>query len=178
MIIAGLGNPSYEYKFTRHNIGYLIVENIAEEKKASWRKNKTFIYAEFNDSILLKPLTYVNRSGVAIKEACEKFAKEFIIITDDVDLPFGRIRIRKKGGAAGHNGLRSIIEAMGTEDFPRIRIGTGPRPPGNILVNYVLSPFSKEEMLQLPFIIRDASDAVYIILEKGIEKAMNIFNSR
>ncbi len=178
MIVAGLGNPGDEYRFSRHNVGFLVVENIANEKKIKWIRERYFLFASFNDTILLKPMTYVNRSGIAIQEACERFNKPFLVIIDDVDIPFGKIRIKKKGGAGGHNGLQSIIEIMETREFPRIRIGIGPRPPGYELVKYVLSPFTPEEMKVLPSIIKDASKAVYMILEEGIEKAMNVFNSK
>lgn len=181
MLIIGLGNPEYRYKFSRHNIGFLIIEEIAEENGCKFYKKNSFAliakWEQWNKDILLvKPTLYMNNSGIVVKKLVEEYNRPFLIVTDDVDLPFGRLCIKNKGGAGGHKGMESIIATLGTQEFPRLRVGMGPRPPGNLLTDYVLSPIEKEELKELPNIIEKAKDAICTIIKEGIEIAMNRFN--
>ena len=187
-IIVGLGNPGPKYQFTRHNIGFLIVDHLAKEYRLPFTLGKKSFKSEIalgtiknHKVLLLKPLTYMNRSGeavVAVLNFYKNKPEDLLVIHDDLDLPLGKIRIVKKGGAGGHNGIRSIIASLGTREFPRLRVGIG-RPQGGMKVaHYVLSNFTKEEMLLVNKIVEISTDAILTIIEDGIDKAMNQFNGR
>ncbi len=185
-LIAGLGNPGREYQNSRHNIGFRLINSLAErleitfsrmESKALVTKSK---YLD-RSIILAKPQTYMNLSGQAIGSLV-KFYKipleNLMVLYDDVDLPFGRIRIRPAGGSAGHKGMESIINQLGTQDFPRLRFGVG-RPPGSKgAASYVLRDFSGDEADFLPQFLDRGTDAVITFIAEGLVTAMNLFNSK
>ncbi len=185
-IIAGLGNPGSQYEMTRHNIGFHIIDYIADEKGV--RVNKLKFKALYGETrignekvILVKPQTYMNLSGESIRDFCEFYKlppENVIIINDDVSLEPGRIRIRAKGSAGGHNGLKSIIYQLNSDGFPRIKVGVG--APGHKdydLADYVLGRFTKEEIPLFEKVIKCAAQVCDEIVTNGTESAMNKFNS-
>lgn len=186
-IIAGLGNPGKKYENTRHNIGYQVVDELAGkhgisilELKFKGIIGKGMIGGE--KVILVKPLTYMNLSGECIREAVSYFkideTAELIIIADDVSLDVGQIRIRKKGSAGGHNGLKNIIAQLGHEEFMRIKMGVGEKPSGYDLADYVLGHFTGEDEKILSESRKNAVLAIETIIDAGIEKAMNLYNTK
>ncbi len=184
-LIAGLGNPGREYVNSRHNIGFMLVNCLAERLETSFSRleSKALVTKskyQGRSIILAKPQTYMNLSGQAISSLV-KFYKipfeNFMVLYDDVDLPFGKIRIRPAGGSAGHKGVESIINHLGTQEFPRFRFGVG-RPPGSKgAAAYVLQNFSGEEADFLPQYLDRGSDAVLTYIVDGLVTAMNHFNS-
>ena len=186
-IIAGLGNPKKEYDNTRHNIGFAMIDALADKYNISVMniKNRALTGKGIINGqkvILAKPLTYMNLSGESISALVEYYkidvSAELIVISDDISLPPGQIRIRKKGSAGGHNGLKDIIRHLGSEDFQRIRIGVGEKPKGYDLADYVLGHFSREEQ---PFIkegIDKAVCAAEMMLAEDTDRAMNEFNRK
>ena len=178
-LIAGLGNPGEQYAFTRHNMGWLCVDFLAVNNNLGRAQEK--FHAEFwkmNDVILLKPLTFMNSSGLAVSEAVNFYKIELsdvLIVYDDMALPFGKLRMRAQGSAGGHNGLISILGALGDIHVPRLRIGIGKAPGG--MINYVLGHFPPEEQEQLPKVIAGAAEAVDVWLKNGIQRAMTIVNA-
>ncbi len=178
-LIAGLGNPGIEYSFTRHNMGWLCVDHFALNNDLGKPQNK--FHSEFwkhNDIIFLKPLTFMNSSGIAVSEAVNFYKIELsdiLIVYDDMALPFGKLRLRAQGSAGGHNGLISILGALGDIHVPRLRIGIG-KAPGE-MINYVLGHFPDEEREKLPEITDRAEHAIKIWLEKDIQKAMTLVNA-
>lgn len=184
-IIAGLGNPGRKYVGTRHNMGFEALDAVASKYKIDIKKAKfNAIYGEGNIEgekvVLVKPQTFMNLSGESIREFKSWYKVEnsqIIIIYDDVSLPVGKMRIRAKGSAGGHNGMKSIIYQLGSEDFPRIKIGVGsPENPDYDLADYVLGKFSKAEVKELVQMAINTADAVGEIIKTGIEKAMSSFN--
>lgn len=186
-IIAGLGNPGKQYEGTRHNIGWQVIDEIADkygirvlENKFKGLIGKGMIGGE--KVILVKPLTYMNLSGECIGEIVNYFkideTAELIVIADDISLDVGFIRIRKKGSAGGHNGLKSIISHLGHEEFIRMKMGVGDKPAGHDLADYVLGHFNKEENEVLIKVRKDAVLAIETIISDGIEKAMNLYNTK
>lgn len=183
-LIAGLGNPGEEYEWTRHNIGFIVIDGLSRQFNIPLRhKTKTFIYGKGEMDgiavILLKPITFMNRSGVAIRSALEKFKgiEDILIIYDDLDLDFGVIRIRRDGSSGGHRGVESIIQTLGIVDFIRVRIGIG-RSQKLSPERYVLSPFTKRERFIVEKIIEDAIVAISTIITKGVSYAQNIFHKK
>lgn len=182
-MIVGLGNPGLRYRHTRHNIGFLAVDNFAKIKKAGVNKkgfHSLFGKIEINgeEAVLLKPQTYMNNSGAAVAEAVEKFAvgpEDILVICDDINLRLGIIRLRPKGSAGGQKGLKSIIKELNSEDFNRLRIGIG-YGQGRDLTDYVLSGFRAGEKRFLKEVLGNSADAISVWLEEGIEAAMNKFN--
>jgi PTH1 family peptidyl-tRNA hydrolase len=180
VIVFGLGNPGDEYLFSRHNLGFMVSDALALER--GWRfrswKNSLVATGRFKQEELwiIKPMTYMNESGRAVKEALAAHDDRFLVVVDDVDLDFGYLRIRKQGGTSGHNGLASIAQHLETEEFPRLRIGLGPRPDGADLSAYVLSPFTQSQIDDLQMIIQKAKDAVLLTAVRGIDVAMNEVN--
>ena len=178
-LIAGLGNPGTEYAFTRHNMGWLCVDHIVNNKNLGSPQNK--FHAEFwkdGNIIFLKPLTFMNSSGIAIGEAVSFYKidlSDVLIIYDDMALPFGKLRLRASGSAGGHNGLISILGALGSLEVPRLRVGIG-KAPGD-MINYVLGHFNEEERNNLPAIVDNVERAVNTWLEKDIQKAMTLVNA-
>lgn len=181
-LIVGLGNPGSQYEDTRHNIGFKVVDNIAKEYNIEFSRQKFkgicgegFINGE--KVILLKPTTYMNLSGESVREVIDfyKLSNEnVLVIYDDISLDVGRLRIREKGSAGGHNGIKSIIAHLGTDIFPRIKVGVG--QPNVDLVNYVLGKFSKEEMEVLNESIDASTKAVKDIINDNVKTAMNVYN--
>lgn len=179
-LIVGLGNPGNLYRKTRHNVGFMLLSLLAKGKGLRFdKKYCRSRIAEGAGIILAKPYTYVNLSGKAVKALLNRLSippGQMLVICDDVALPLGRIRIRRRGSDGGHNGLRSIIKEIGTEDFPRLRIGIG-REGIRDLVEHVLGEFKEEEKKVLEKVLQMATEAVGCILKEGIESAMNKYNS-
>lgn len=185
-LIVGLGNPGRQYKSNRHNIGFMLLNRLAERLETSFSRleSKALVTkAKYNDQsiILAKPQTYMNLSGQSVASLV-KFYKipleNLLVAYDDVDLPFGRIRIRPSGGSAGQKGISSIIECLGTKDFPRLRLGVG-RPPGSkSAASYVLKNFSGEDAEFLPHVLDRAVDAVFTYITYDLETAMNRYNPK
>lgn len=179
-LVAGLGNPGREYEQTRHNIGFLVVDRLAAQFGSTWEKSSKWgaISAKCGEVILVKPMTYMNRSGEPLG-AIGQFYKikppEILIVLDDLALPLGRLRLRARGGAGGHNGLESILARFGTEEIPRLRIGIGAAPRDDS-VDYVLSRFFDEEKSLVASTIDRATEAVKWAIDKGLVSAMNNFN--
>ncbi len=178
--IVGLGNPGSKYEFTRHNIGFRVIDLLSGRwgVRVERYECNALIGKKGSEIALVKPMTYMNRSGEALKELSLKYGaspSDFLIIYDDLHLPFGSIRIRRSGSSGGHKGMESIISALGTEDIPRVRLGIGPPPPRGYEY-FVLSEFTDEEMRILPIFLARAADAVETIINEGIEKAMSIYN--
>lgn len=183
-LVVGLGNPGREYKHTRHNIGFMLVDQLAARMgtKFTRTQSKALItdgrYQE-RKIILAKPQTYMNRSGNATR-ALLKFYKldpnHLLVAYDDVDLPFGAIRLKHSGGSAGHKGMQSILEQLGTDRFPRLRLGVG-RPPGQMqAADYVLKPFNQDEEDFLANFIERAADSAQAFFVHGIDYAMTHYN--
>ena len=186
-IIAGLGNPGQKYEGTRHNIGYRVLDELAKkydinilESKFKGLIGKGMIQGE--KAILIKPLTYMNLSGECIGEAVSYFkideTAELIVVADDINLDVGQIRIRKKGSAGGHNGLKNIILHLGSENFIRVRMGVGDKPVGYDLADYVLGHFKREEEELLSESRENAVLAIETIISEGPDQAMNLYNQK
>lgn len=184
-IIAGLGNPGREYAGTRHNIGFSVIEQLADQYNISMTEKKhKAVYGrgriEGEKVILLEPQTYMNLSGESILDAVQYYKldpeQDLLVIYDDIDLEAGRLRIRAKGSAGGHNGVKNIIANLGTQIFPRIRVGVGAKPKGWDLVDHVLGRFSREELSLIEEGKKAACQAVGIIIGQGVEAAMNQMN--
>ena len=183
-LIIGLGNPEEEYSKTRHNMGFNAINKIAEKYEIEMKKTKfNGIYGRGNIEgekvMLIKPQTYMNLSGKCVKEFVEFYKIEsdkILIIYDDMDIEPGKIKIRKKGSSGGHNGIKSIIEELGTEEFSRIRIGIGKPQYKNDKINYVIGEIQEEDIEKLEEGVDKAKDAVIEILKNGIDTAMNKFN--
>lgn len=179
-LIAGLGNPGREYEQTRHNIGFLVVDRLAAQFGSTWEKSSKWgaVSAKCGEVILVKPMTYMNRSGEplgAIAQFYKIAPPEILIVLDDLALPLGRLRLRARGGPGGHNGLESILAHFGTEEVPRLRIGIGTAPREGS-VDYVLSRFFDEEKALVASTIDRAAEAVKWAIDKGLVSAMNNFN--
>ena len=179
-LVAGLGNPGPEYATTRHNIGFMVVDQLAAQFGSTWEKSSKWevLSAKCGPVLLLKPMSFMNRSGYPIF-AVAQFYKieplEILVVLDDFALPLGRLRLRTGGGPGGHNGLESIIIQFGTEEVPRLRIGIGD-PPREGAVDYVLDRFFDEEKALVRSTIGRAVDAVKCAIDNGLVSAMNTFN--
>ncbi|MBE9076478.1 aminoacyl-tRNA hydrolase [Romeria aff. gracilis LEGE 07310] len=189
-LIVGLGNPGPKYDRTRHNIGFEILDRLAKSRSVSLDENRRFqgVAAEFRSAeqdriILLKPTTYMNHSGRAVRAVVDWYKLDpgsVLVIYDDMDLPVGKLRLRLSGSAGGHNGMKSIISHLGTQDFPRLRVGIGSSEKGsdNAVISYVLGRFGPDERKLIDAVIPVAVDAVEISLCKGVEPAMNFYNGK
>lgn len=184
-IIAGLGNPGLEYRDTKHNVGFMALDKIAENHGCEpyrHKFNSLVSQAEISGCkcLLLKPETYMNLSGEAVSEAMRFYKilpERVIVIFDDISLPPGRIRIRRKGSDGGHNGIKNIIECTGSDMFPRIKVGVGAKPrPDYDLKDWVLSGFSDDALLKVQTALDAAVEAVDVIINDGIDTAMCRFN--
>jgi PTH1 family peptidyl-tRNA hydrolase len=179
-LVVGLGNPGAEYERTRHNVGFDVVDSLASEWGLAWQHSKSWhaLWAKGENAILVKPASYMNRSGEPL-HAVASFYKiepsEILVVLDDLALELGRLRIRLEGGTGGHNGLESIITQFGTEAIPRLRIGIG-AAPNEGAVDYVLGRFFEEERPIVENTIARAADAVKCAIDKGALSAMNLFN--
>lgn len=185
-MIAGLGNPGGEYAQTRHNIGFLVVEALADTASLSFTKNKfdalfTRIRLGKENVFLVKPMSYMNRSGFPVQRLASFYKiplQDIIVVHDDMDLSFGTLKINQGRGHGGHNGVRSIIDLSGGNDFVRVRVGVGHPGVRDGVTGHVLGKFSQEEQASLGDTVKSAVKACRLILSQGVVKAMNRFNSR
>jgi len=188
-IIVGLGNPGIKYRFTRHNVGFMVIEHFANDLETKFKRVNSYdsmIAREKFDNqkiIILKPQTYMNLSGQAVKKITSYYKianRDLLIVYDDLNLQLGQIRIRKKGSSGGHNGIESIIQYMGSKDIPRLKLGIGRKTfnPQIDYASYVLSRFEKSEMEKLKSIIILSTEAIKTIIVDGFEKAMREYNTK
>lgn len=185
-IIVGLGNPGIPYRTTRHNIGFQVVDRLAKINHIPIRtKRFKSLYGkgwiDSQEAVLVKPMTFMNRSGEAAKKATDFFhlgLDDLVVVHDDLDLPFGRLRFKLRGRDGGHQGVRSVIEGMGGSDFLRVKVGIGRPPVGMDPAEYVLEAFGRIEQSQLDGILSQAAEALKVVLLEGIEMAMNRFQKR
>ncbi|MFP4012484.1 MAG: aminoacyl-tRNA hydrolase [Chitinispirillaceae bacterium] len=185
-ILFGLGNPGDEYEFTRHNVGFRIIDRLqADLSEGSVRRHCSSVCVEgvpkpgLKPLVLVKPLTFMNRSGVAVKACLERYGLPLcnsLVIVDDFNIPLGTIRFRKGGSHGGHNGLKSISSAVGS-DFPRMRVGIGPLPSGVDIISFVLGNFTDRENEKVQKVVDASAAAVRFLLDNGIERTMNRYNS-
>ena len=186
-IIVGLGNPKKEYENTRHNIGFDVIDKLAEQEKIAVleKKHKALIgkgYVAGQKCILAKPQTFMNLSGESVRELIDYYkvdeTSELIVVSDDISLEVAQLRVRKKGSAGGHNGLKNIIAHLGHDNFMRIKMGVGEKPKGFDLADYVLGHFSKEERKQMDEAVLRATDAIRMIMTQDVDAAMNEYNRK
>lgn len=182
-IVVGLGNPGPRYENTRHNVGYMVIDTLARRHGMSMRKAGKFraeiASGRFGETpvLLAKPITYMNESGYAVARLVRFYRiplEQLLVVADDLDLPFGTLRLRPHGSSGGNGGLKSIIRELGSEDFPRLRIGVS--RPAQSAVSHVLGPFPPNQASKLPTFIETAADAVIAALQEGVVAAMNRFN--
>jgi peptidyl-tRNA hydrolase, PTH1 family len=185
-LIVGLGNPGYQYYLTPHNLGFMVVDHIAEQcgvevsrPEAQALTAKT----RLGDSevVLAKPTTFMNLSGLAVRRLAEGYQvqpDDLIVVVDEAALPLGSLRIRRRGSAGGHNGLKSIIGALGSDEFVRVRLGIQPDRPVGDLVSQVLGRFHRRDLESVAEMVERAAEAVKVIVAEGVERAMNRFNRR
>jgi PTH1 family peptidyl-tRNA hydrolase len=184
--IVGLGNPGVRYQWTRHNIGFLVVDRLANNHHIliSTKRFQTLYGTGWIDShkvILAKPMTFMNQSGESVKKAVNFFQADMgdlIVIHDDLDLPFGRLRFKRRGGDGGHQGVRSIIERMGGNNFLRLKVGIGRPPRGMEPAEYVLSSFDEAQQPYLDGILNQAAEALVVMLSEGVERATNRYQKK
>ena len=186
-LVVFLGNPGLKYENTRHNAGFMTADALAKDKSVSINRSRyKSLTAECNIGdekvLLMKPQTFMNLSGEAVAEAA-KFYKippeHVLVVSDDVTLPIGKLRIRQKGSAGGHNGLKSIIGLLGTDNFPRIKVGVGAPPhPDYDMADWVLSAFKNQDAVDMDASVKRAAQAVESYITKGPEKTMNLFNQK
>ena len=185
-IIVGLGNPGKKYERTRHNAGFLVIDELARNLFVEINQEKHSaiigrVRIGQDETVLAKPQTYMNDSGRAVSSIlrdCYGEVTDLIVIHDELDIPFGVVRIKAGGGHGGHNGLRSIIELVGSSDFIRVRVGIGRPASGMDAGDYVLSPFTTEEKKLLPDVLARSAEATRAIVQEGPKGAMNIFNQQ
>lgn len=185
-IIAGLGNPTKTYAGTRHNIGFEVIDQLANDLKidVSSKKHKAEYgkgYIGGEKVILAKPQTFMNLSGESIREMADFYkvdSEDIIIIFDDVSLEPGQLRVRAKGSAGGHNGIKSIIAHLGTQEFPRVKVGVGEKPKGWDLADYVLGKFGGDDRKIMDEAVKEAAKAVALMVTDGVDAAMNQFNAK
>ena len=186
-MIVGLGNPGKEYEKTRHNVGFRSVEIMAGQLKTRIDKVKfkaltRMVNHQGKKILLVEPQTYMNASGAAVSALATYYKVKpdhILVIFDDISLPVGRIRIRRDGSAGGHNGIKSIIQSLGTDQFPRVKVGVGAKPhPDYDLADWVLSKFSAQEEKALQPALENAAAAALLLLEQGVEKAASAYNGK
>jgi PTH1 family peptidyl-tRNA hydrolase len=185
-LIVGLGNPGYEYHLTPHNLGFMAADQLAESCGVQISRREAqaltaLTELEGESVVLAKPQTFMNLSGMAVARLLARYelpVANLLVLVDDVDLPFGSLRIRRRGSAGSHNGLKSIIGALKSDQFGRVRMGVKPEGPIDDLVSYVLGPFRKADLEVLAEMVDQASEAVRCILKEGISRAMNRYNRR
>lgn len=185
-LIAGLGNPGARYAGTRHNIGFMVAEELAVRSGISLKKHGyqgVFGVGRVagEEVTILLPQTFMNLSGVSVASACKSLGigpADLIVVHDDIDLPFGALKLRTGGGHGGHNGIRSICGVLGSGEFIRVKVGIGRPPAGGDVAGYVLSPFAAAERSRLEAVVANAAAAVETLLARGVQQAMNEFNNR
>ncbi len=186
-LIVGLGNPGIEYQFTPHNMGFLAVDRVADEFQVRvanrhCRALTGRAVIAGHDVLLAKPETYMNLSGIAVRELVREYQadpeQDLIVVYDELDLPFGQLRIRPRGSSAGHNGMESVIGALGTQEFTRVRMGINPGRPLKEGAPYLLSPIKRSQEEAVADMIDQAADAVKVVLADGVTAAMNRFNRK
>ena len=185
-IIVGLGNPGTQFKESRHNIGFLVLDQLAKTHHIPFSTKRFHAFygmgsIQSQKVILFKPMTFMNRSGEAVKKAIHFFQlglENIIVIHDDLDLPFGRLRFKMRGGDGGHLGIRSTIESLGANTFLRLRVGIGRPPKGMESADYVLSSFDTSEQLLLNPTLNQAAEALKVMLLEGVQFAMNRFQKK
>lgn len=186
LCVAGLGNPGGRYERTRHNVGFLVVDELAARNDTDIRRQEFLSLTARallgrTMVLLMKPQTFMNASGPAVAAALDDLGLspgELVVVYDDLDLPLGRIRVRPGGGAGGHRGVTSLIETLGTGDFARVRVGIGRPAPGQAVVDHVLSPFADDEAACVREAVALAADAVACLAADGVVRAMEAFNGR
>ncbi|OUQ76893.1 aminoacyl-tRNA hydrolase [Flavonifractor sp. An100] len=184
-LVVGLGNPGDKYENTRHNVGFMVADELAERQKVPVQRLKfkaltNLVTISGEKVLLMKPVTYMNLSGEAVGQAADFYKippDHVLVISDDTALAPGRLRIRKGGSAGGHNGLKNIIQHLGTDQFPRVRVGVGEKPhPDYDLADWVLGKFVGEDKKTMDQAVKRAADAVECLIQNGPDKAMNRFN--
>ena len=186
-LIVGLGNPGIEYQFTPHNMGFLAIDRVAERcgariinRHAKALTARTKIGG--TEVMLAKPETYMNLSGMSVRELVERHEidrqKDLLVVYDELDLPLGAMRIRERGSSAGHNGMQSVLNALGVDEVARVRLGVGPGHAVKDGARYVLAPWKKAQLKQVDEVLERAADAIEMIVNDGIMKAMSLFNRR
>jgi len=181
-LIVGLGNPGAQYERTRHNIGFAVLDLLARRWGISFKEERRYqgLWAESSQkNYLLKPTTYMNRSGQSVRAALNWLKlppEQLLVVYDELALPLGRLRLRPEGSAGGHNGMKSLIEQVGTQGFARLRLGIDAPFVGMETVNYVLGRFTPEQQQVLPLVVAAAADAVEMVTQKGLVPAMDTFN--
>jgi peptidyl-tRNA hydrolase, PTH1 family len=189
-LIVGLGNPGAKYDHTRHNIGFDLIDRLAKRWQVSLSEQKRF-HGELGEGLaagrrirLLKPNTFMNKSGQSVRAVLDWYKLEpqqVLVLYDDMDLPVGKLRIRLSGSAGGHNGMKSLISHLGTQDFPRLRVGIGKATEAGVAkdtISHVLGKFAPDELRILPEVLDMAADAVEMALKQGTEKSMSLYNGR
>jgi PTH1 family peptidyl-tRNA hydrolase len=180
-VVCGLGNPGARYRSTRHNLGFLTLDLLSRRHALSWRRaggpsQEARWRAAGRTIVLLKPLTYMNESGAAVSRVAGLSPAGLLVVSDDLNLPLGRLRFRMGGGSGGHNGLASIIDRLGTEAFPRLRLGIGGAPGGIDWADFVLTDFPAEERETADALVEAAADAVELAVRRGLHAAMQRYN--
>jgi len=186
-LIVGLGNPGIEYQFTPHNLGFLAVDRIAEQcgvrvNNRNCRAQTARTQIAQHEVVLAKPETYMNLSGASVRDLVHEYEvqpeQDLVLLYDEIDLPFGSLRVRPRGRSAGHNGVESVIAALGTQEIMRVRMGIAPDYPVGDGARYVLSQFKKAQLSVVDQVLDSAAEAVRVILTEGIQAAMNRFNRK
>jgi peptidyl-tRNA hydrolase, PTH1 family len=185
-LIAGLGNPGSEYARSRHNAGALVLDELASRMGGSFKRHKSGCFIAEGELtgervVLARPISYMNESGRPVRAVASFYkidSNQTVVLHDEIDIPFGDVRIKSGGGTAGHNGLKSIVAHLGTQDFTRVRIGVSRPSSSRGAAGHVLGDFSAAEREELPLIVDRAADAVERILEVGVDRAMNELNTR
>jgi peptidyl-tRNA hydrolase, PTH1 family len=185
-LIVGLGNPGYEYVLTPHNLGFMVIDHLADEcgvqvSRMEGAALTTHAQIGGSEVVLAKPQTFMNLSGVSVRRLVERYevpAEDVVVLLDEAALAFGTLRIRKRGSAGGHNGLKSIIGALGSDGFVRVRMGIQPDHPVSNLKSHVLGRFSRGQLEAVAEMVDRAAEAVEVIVREGVESAMNQFNRR
>lgn len=185
-LIAGLGNPGPKYEYTRHNAGFLCIDLLAQQlsvkiDRIKFKSIVADVVIESRRCLLMKPQTFMNNSGEAVRDAANFYKippEHVIILFDDISLPPGKLRIRRKGSDGGHNGIKSIIYLLNSDQFPRVKLGVGAKPhPDYDLADWVLSPFQKDELPRMKEAMEKACEAVRLIVQDDMDHAMNLYNS-